>query len=101
MRYLRLCVIKADMDYLQLVCLRADGFIGSLCRLLFIDWCLIKFYSLKYVKRFDRIASLRFWELSVSSLFSVKLIVFLFSPLSCAVSLCSYLILFDELDNHL
>lgn len=88
------------MDYLQLVCLRADGFIGSLCRLLFIDWCLIKFYSLKYEAiRQNRFFT--FWELSVSSLFSVKLIVFLFSPLSCAVSLCSYLILFDELDNHL
>lgn len=88
------------MDYLQLVYLRTDGFIGSLCRLLFIDWRLIEFYSLKCEATLSN-RSLRFWELSASSLFSVKLIVFLFSPLSCAVSLCSYLILFDELDNYL
>lgn len=47
MRYLRLCVIKADMDYLQLVCLKLMALLDLLCGLLFIDWCLIEFYILK------------------------------------------------------
>ena len=48
MRYLRLCVIKADMDYLQLVCLKLMALLDFCVGCCYVDWCLIKFYSLKY-----------------------------------------------------